>query len=1350
MIQRFTKLGKTLGLVGFLSLSGLIEAQTFNWAPAGPIYSAGRSRNMVVDKSDVSGKTLFVGSTTSGVFKSIDGGANWSAMDDQGTVRNISYMAQASNNVIFVATGEGFLRPGQKAKAQAGTGLYKLTGNTLELVAGAANTGSVINRIACHPSNPAIIALATNLGILVSNDGGVNYTSVIPNTTVNLTVGVDVKFNSTGILFCTIGNPEGSTALTATVATKVWRSTDITLTSFTNITPTSPVLSDANYGRIELAISPSNPNIIYASCAKKYTNNSSASLQGLFVSDDAGTNWGLIAQGSSAIDHLSNGGTIATGDYSQVLLVNPSDPGQIFMGGYFFYIWTKTSASYINNPIGIWTKNISSPFAQGSPFYLHENIHDIKITGSGSSTKFYFITDAGIYRSSDMFSINQNLPPSFQPFYKGLVTGQFNSVSIESFPLGTNTGSNAVPGTAVVPYSGFIGGTGANGLTYYSGTADNVSSEISYLSGEVYNAEYSKILSDAALTTVGSGGLYRTTNAKNSNPGLVNVNYYTGVLSRVAPTAADFVNTGYGTSGTPFKLWENYGQVSPSPDNATFYNDSTRFVASMIGLSTLTTQTTFTFSAARPNSFALIDSIIVRTATVVVPGAPNVPTPFTGNDRKDLVIKFPANYTVSPTITVPSFTVLGITSTNPPTFGPYGPSPSSNALHGATLNAVTDTAKKAVKNVDKISITFTSAPFATKTQTYSNVPDPASYYRVFATVFYKYKVGDTIQVVDNNISTKTTSYTTVLTNSLSWRYGSGPNYTLVANTNTVVPNPTFVINPGNISSPTPTFVVSNWQATTYTITTLGTYSLSALPVEHTLTAVNVPTNASSYTLFPGAVTQTNAVFVVTPTATTIYTITANNGTTTADTYSTIGASTFVLDPGSITQSNPDFVISPTVSTVYTVQGLSSSTLTGANTTTTYATLAVKTISTTGSSAFVPFAPNNPLVKIPMARSARLALALNYQQVTGGQNAIVVCKSPLNLNDPLNFVRVSQSGCLTDDANGAPTNSTITIPGKPTLIEWSKKGTELYYATDDNKLYRVSHITEIMDLSPSSYSGKFFTDVFAYNNASPHTPNASTINPASPYRTTLIGSFTKPITSINITNDDNFMALTFNDPAPTGTAGIVMYNTNSIKTSNSTTIGWNKRDGTGLTNVVTYCALLEGNDNKKMFVGTDNGIFYTPDVTAASPAWVKANNGVLPNVQIFDIEQQSLNNSSCYNSGQIYVATNGRGIWTNSTYLSNYYVSVDEYDRVTENNITMYPNPTNGDVTIEFETENNEEASIQVYDLNGRLVKSLPAQKAGTGMMKQTLETGDLNAGIYIINVSGDSNVKRAAKLIVTK
>src|ERR1044072_8773240 len=87
---------KVSGVIALTLTCGLTEAQTINWAPAGAIYTAGRTRNMIVDKADPSGNTLLVGSV-GGIFISGNGGTSWQPLDDQGTVRSISYLTQASN-----------------------------------------------------------------------------------------------------------------------------------------------------------------------------------------------------------------------------------------------------------------------------------------------------------------------------------------------------------------------------------------------------------------------------------------------------------------------------------------------------------------------------------------------------------------------------------------------------------------------------------------------------------------------------------------------------------------------------------------------------------------------------------------------------------------------------------------------------------------------------------------------------------------------------------------------------------------------------------------------------------------------------------------------------------------------------------------------------------------------------------------------------------------------------------------------------------------------------------------------------------------------------------------------------
>jgi hypothetical protein len=1321
------KLVKAFALVALAGLTGVVDAQTFNWSQAGPIYNAGRSRNMIVDKNDPTGKTLYVGSASSGVFMTTDGGVNWNALTLTGNKLNVSYLAQATDGTIYVATGEGFLRPGQKLKAQPGTGLYKISGGNLTLVAPSSQVGDVINRVACSPSSPNKIALATNLGIMVSTDGS-NF-SLAPGIPTAITIsGQDVKFDNSGILYCSAGNEKSSTPADANEHSKVYKSSDNNLSSFSALTSlNSPLIANNFYGRIELAIAPSNNNVIYASCATKYAGSSlpaSANLKGLFVSYDAGVTWGLILQGSAQLDPLGNGGTIASGDYAHVITVNPFNSDQLYVGSYQFYTWIRTGGNN-SNPVGTWNKygfnNIPN-----SQLYLAQNIHDIKLVTSGNSiSKYFFITDAGIYRSTDALL-------TFQPFYKGLITGQFNSVSIERYPL-ASVPSASVGGPAI-PYSGFIGGTGGNGLNYFSGNYPLVTKEVAYSGGDIYQAEFSKILPNAAYFTSGSGRLFRTTDVRSSDPTQVDL-----LVNSKTQLIVPFSNTTYSVTGTPFKMWENYGQTTASPDSAVFYNDSLRFSASMQGVATLTTQTTFSFSAARPNHNALIDSIVVRTGTVVLPISNNANSPaFTGSDRKDITIKLSDTYTA-------------------PTSGTL--SPAIKSQNGPVASASTSVLLNATTELDNISVTFTSAPFVNKTTaSLTGVPDAAAYYRVFCTVFYKYKAGNVVSVIDDKISTQTYTYSSTLTQPLRWTgVGAAPQaFTLTAVTPSAVSNPTYVITPGSAPSSTnPNFVVTPQTTTNYTINTFGNYTVSARPVTHTLTAVPVGTAtipSPTYNLMPGNITQTTTVFVVTPTASTTYTILqgSTNPTViaTANTFSTVGTSTYNLNPGSITQSSPVFtvLVAPTSSiTTYTLTGLSSNTVSGVNTNTTSSLPSSPTFSTVGYAlASVP-GTNKP-IKMANSTSARLAVAY-------GAN-VYVSSSPLSLNNPLNMINVSSNRCLTTDALGnklSGASNTVAVTGSVTALEWSKSGTELYYATGDpltgnTFLYRVSYIDALLDSTSKSYSGKLHTNVFTFGTTL--APDGSKNNPRCPYRTTLLGSFTKAITGISVTKNNLAIAVTFDDP--TGTK--VMYSTVAdVRKCNSTNIALAAKNGSGLNVSKVYCSLMEQSDNKKVFLGTDLGVYYTADITAASPTWVDANNSQLPVIQVFDLKQQVMDSWNCYNSGVIYAATNGRGIFINKQFANPYYVSVEEKDAIkSENNLSLYPNPSNGSVFVTFNGIDGESAAISIMDINGRIVKKESLGKLSTGQLNYSFETNDLASGMYIVNINSDSGIKRVAKLVVTK
>jgi hypothetical protein len=69
-------------------------------------------------------------------------------------------------------------------------------------------------------------------------------------------------------------------------------------------------------------------------------------------------------------------------------------------------------------------------------------------------------------------------------------------------------------------------------------------------------------------------------------------------------------------------------------------------------------------------------------------------------------------------------------------------------------------------------------------------------------------------------------------------------------------------------------------------------------------------------------------------------------------------------------------------------------------------------------------------------------------------------------------------------------------------------------------------------------------------------------------------------------------------------------------------------------------------------------------------------------------------------------------------------------------ISLYPNPTNDVITIN-NASNVEVKDINVYDINGRLVKQLPIKSNTIG--NHTLDVSEFTPGIYMVHVIGDQS-----------
>ncbi len=165
---------------------------------------AGRINSVLVDPQDPSGNTYLIGSDNGGVWKTTDGGADWTpATDyvfDKGNPINVPVgaLAGAVNTttgqyVVYAATGDATPFP----SSRAGSGILVSTnGGNSFVVAGNSDVvlaGARISKMAVDPNNTNIAYAAvasggqSGPGIYKTTDGGQTWVNVLTTTSMNLT-----------------------------------------------------------------------------------------------------------------------------------------------------------------------------------------------------------------------------------------------------------------------------------------------------------------------------------------------------------------------------------------------------------------------------------------------------------------------------------------------------------------------------------------------------------------------------------------------------------------------------------------------------------------------------------------------------------------------------------------------------------------------------------------------------------------------------------------------------------------------------------------------------------------------------------------------------------------------------------------------------------------------------------------------------------------------------------------------------------------------------------------------------------------------------------------------------------
>jgi photosystem II stability/assembly factor-like uncharacterized protein len=238
-------------------------------------------------------KTFYMGVASGGLFKTIDGGLNWTPMTDgQVPLGSTGAVAVADSNpdVIYLGTGSDDVR----SNVSTGRGIYKSTdaGKTWKF-SGLYNAGQ-IGGLRIHPTDPNIAWVAAqgdafkanaDRGIFKTTDGGATWHKTLFVADTIGAMDVELQPGHPDVVYAWMSRLERKpwTIISggpASAGAGFYKSTD----GGEHFTKIVGGLPNELVGKANMAVTNANPNRIYALVEAKPGG-------GLYRSDDAGATW---------------------------------------------------------------------------------------------------------------------------------------------------------------------------------------------------------------------------------------------------------------------------------------------------------------------------------------------------------------------------------------------------------------------------------------------------------------------------------------------------------------------------------------------------------------------------------------------------------------------------------------------------------------------------------------------------------------------------------------------------------------------------------------------------------------------------------------------------------------------------------------------------------------------------------------------------------------------------------------------------------------------------------------------------------------------------------------------------
>ncbi len=153
-----------------------------NWTERGPDNVGGRTRAIMVDPNDVTKNTIWSAGVAGGLWKTTDitaSSPNWQSVDDFFGNLAISSLAYdpSNTNTMYFSTGEGYYN----ADAVRGFGVWKSTDGGSNWSQLSSTTGSIFNycqKVIVTSSGTVLVATRSG-GVQRSTNGGTSWTKVL-------------------------------------------------------------------------------------------------------------------------------------------------------------------------------------------------------------------------------------------------------------------------------------------------------------------------------------------------------------------------------------------------------------------------------------------------------------------------------------------------------------------------------------------------------------------------------------------------------------------------------------------------------------------------------------------------------------------------------------------------------------------------------------------------------------------------------------------------------------------------------------------------------------------------------------------------------------------------------------------------------------------------------------------------------------------------------------------------------------------------------------------------------------------------------------------------------------------